>query len=91
MLGAFFYAPLCLITAKAAGPIMGRPLVLAFAFALLVAGGVRFQWARRFDRCFDRNPALEQELIQMYLESTRETLARMRAALEQARTLRRAA
>jgi two-component system sensor histidine kinase/response regulator len=56
--GAFFYAPLCLITAAASAPAMSRLQVIAFALALLVAGAVRFQWARRFDRHFDRNPAL---------------------------------
>ena len=58
ILGALLYAPLCLITAGAAGPAPGRPLVFAFATALLVSGGVRFQWARRFDRHFDRDPVL---------------------------------
>ncbi len=56
--GAFFYAPLCLITAAATSPVVGQPQALAFAFALLVAGGLRFQWARMFDGHFDRNPAL---------------------------------
>ena len=56
--GAFYYAPLCLITAAASAPAMGRPQVLAFALALFLAGAFRFQWARMFDRHFDRNPAL---------------------------------
>jgi signal transduction histidine kinase/CheY-like chemotaxis protein len=56
ILGALLYAPLCLITAGAASPTMGRPLVFAFASALLLSGGVRFQWARMFDRRFDRDP-----------------------------------
>jgi hypothetical protein len=56
--GAFYHAPLCLITAAAAAPNLGGPQVLAFALALLAAGGFRFQWARRFDRHYDRNPAL---------------------------------
>ena len=56
--GAFFHAPLCLITAVASAPGMGRLQVLGFALALFLAGAVRFQWARRFDRHFDRNPAL---------------------------------
>jgi len=58
MPGAFFHAPLCLITAVAAAPSMDRLQVLAFALALFLAGAVRFQWARRFDRHFDGNPAL---------------------------------
>jgi two-component system sensor histidine kinase/response regulator len=56
--GAFYYAPLCLISAAAAAPTTSRPQALAFALALLAAGTFRFLWAGRFDRHFDRNPAL---------------------------------
>jgi len=65
ILGALLYAPLCLITAGAAGPTMGRSLVLVFVSALLVAGGVRFQWARMFERRFDRDPALWRRVFFM--------------------------
>ena len=58
MPGALFHAPLCLITAVASAPTMDRLQVLAFALALLLAGAGRFQWARRFNRHFDRNPTL---------------------------------